>query len=1004
MTRMRRSIRSLWVIALVVTLLAPVLPAAQAGGPGLSGSDASRALRHSVTPAELESRYERTAAWLADWMRTRPSRPPVDPVQQMQTVAEWTVLVHIAADNNLELAGLADLNEMEAVGSSSQVNIVVQIDRSADYVTLDGDWTETRRYYVQQDQDPDKITSPIVDSPGELDTGNADSIGDFATWGIQTYPANKYMLVLWDHGGGWRSHSSDELSGSDINLPDTVAVLERIVAETGIGQFEVVGFDMCLMGQLEVFQAIAPFARFGIGSQENEPGAGWFYVFLDELVRNPAMDGGQLGRHVVDYFMYFLREVLGDRDVYGLAAVDLGQVTPLVNALNQFVDTIEANPQRALSSIGDARNNTIQYGGFDDPQVQGYWSSIDLYRFMELLNDLAPAPEVAQSVSGVMQAVRQFVIYEDHVAALDGSNGVSVYFPMTRKAYKLGGNNERYPIAVPQEMNRWVQFIDIFHGTATTVAENAPGVNILSTYPDVASIYQPAIVTMEVSGRDILRVNYAVTYLKGENERIVLDYDYLVSRTTTASGANIIDWSDGVTQRTFVWEAEVPVLTDGTTSTYALLIPNSDNPNQALVNGLYTPASGDPPLQAQLLFDLAQRQSTALWGLNETASGNLQPFQINVVSGDTFQPQWLTLDANNELVSTSLGETLTLMSAQSITFEKVPAPPGRYAISFVAENVAGVNNLSEAIIEVNNEGLNPALRGYTDLTYGVNFQYPSNWIRPRFTPDGQRLFTGDEATGTLLSLYPYTNVSSAEETDAAIRASWNQLTDLVIQQQRQVEISGLPAYVTDYTYTFNGEARVGAVIAIYVPSQNVGYAFDLDAPASNPAPAQQALQALVSSINFFDVGAVSGTSAWQTVTVADGLVAFPVPVNWTPDQSDGWMLYGPVGNDAVFVGASAVAATGQTNADIAQFWVTQLESSLQNLEVLASEPFYIGGKEWHVVVFTYDGAVKMAGAFFTLAGIGGQDVTFWIEAPDADFDQLYADVFSVILGGFALGG
>lgn len=1004
MAHMRRTIRGLWVIALAVTLLAPAFPAAQAGGQDTSGPDMSSALRHSVTPAALQSDYERTAAWLADWTRTRPPRPPVDPARQTQTVAEWTVLVHIAADNNLELAGLSDLNELEAVGSSPQVNIVVQIDRSADYVTLDGDWTETRRYYVQQDDDPETITSPVVSSPGELDSGSADTIADFAIWGIQTYPANKYMLVLWDHGGGWTSHSSDEDTGSDVTLPDTVAALERIVSETGIGQFEVVGFDMCLMGQLEVYQAIAPFARFGIGSQENEPGAGWFYVFLDELVRNPAMDGGQLGQHVVDYFMYFLREVVGDQDVYGLAAVDLSQSAPLVSALNDFVNTVAANPQRALSAIADARNNTIQYGGFDDPQVQGYWSSVDLYRFMELLADIAPAPEIVQSASGVMQAVRQFVIYEDHVEALDGSNGVAIYFPPTQKAYKLGANNERYPAQTPAELARWVQFLDVFHGTATATVETAPGVNILSTYPDVASIYQPAVVTLEVSGRDILRVNYAVTYLKSENERVVLDYDYLVSRTTTASGANIIDWSDGVTQRTFVWEAEVPVLTDGTTSTYALLIPNSDNPNQALVNGLYTPASGDPPLQAQLLFDLTQRQSTALWGLNETASGNLQPFEITVASGDTFQPQWLTLDANNELASTSLGETLTLMNAQSITFEKVPAPSGRYAISFVAENVAGVNNLSEAIIEVSNEGLNPALRGYTDLTYGVNFLYPSNWIRPRFTPDGQRLFTGDEATGTLLSLYPYTDVSSAEETDAAIRASWNQLADLVIQQQRQVEIGGLPAYVTDYTYTYNGEARVGAVIAIYVPSQNVGYAFDLDAPANNPAPAQQALQALVGSINFFDAGAVAGTSAWQTVAVAGGLVSFPVPANWTPEESDGWTLYGPVGDDAVFVAATAAAATGQTNADLAQSWAGQLQAGVQNLEILASEPFYIGGREWHVVVFTYDGAVKMAGAFFTLAGIGGQDVTFWIEAPDADFDRLYADVFSVILGGFALGG
>jgi len=283
-------------------------------------------------------------------------------------------------------------------------------------------------------------------------------------------------------------------------------------------------------------------------------------------------------------------------------------------------------------------------------------------------------------------------------------------------------------------MDSWVEFLNVFYGTATTTVTSAPQVSIVGVYPDIVSIYEPAILTLEVTGRDILRVNYAVTYVVSENERAVLDFDYLVSRTTTATGANIVNWSDGVTQRTFSWDAEVPVLTDGTTDTYALLLPNLDNPDVLLVNGLYTSVRGGEPIQARLLFDKNTRTSTALWGLNETASGNLQPFELQVEAGDTFQPLWLTLDANNELSDTSLGDTLTLQSVTAITFEKVPAPSGSYAISFVAENVAGANNLSEAIINVNNEGLDQGYRGYTDLTYGVNFRYPSSWIRPRLYP------------------------------------------------------------------------------------------------------------------------------------------------------------------------------------------------------------------------------------------------------------------------------
>ena len=132
-------------------------------------------------------------------------------------------MIHVAADNNLEIAGLWDVNEMEGVGSSSDVNILVEIDRSADYAEDDGDWTETRRYYIQQDNDPNVITSPVMQELGETDTGDPNSVADFAIWGITNYPAQKYMLVLWDHGGAWISHSSDEDTGNDIDLPELAA-------------------------------------------------------------------------------------------------------------------------------------------------------------------------------------------------------------------------------------------------------------------------------------------------------------------------------------------------------------------------------------------------------------------------------------------------------------------------------------------------------------------------------------------------------------------------------------------------------------------------------------------------------------------------------------------------------------------------------------------------------------------------------------------------------------
>ncbi|WP_119072122.1 clostripain-related cysteine peptidase [Aggregatilinea lenta] len=986
----------LWTWLIIAALALPTAAPAQAASRSAQ-SDPALSLRMNADGAD--SVFEQQADYMNQWMASRPSRPPVDPIAQQQTTAAWTVMVYIAADNNLEVAGLVDITEMEAVGSSEDVNIVVQIDRSEDYTTLEGDWTDARRYYIQQDDDVDSISSPVVEQLGEIDSGDPGSVADFATWAVTTYPAEHYMLVLWDHGGAWIGQASDEESGNDLDLPDLVSALDQTIAATGIDKFDVIAFDMCLMGQLEVLETVAPYADYGIASEESIPGPGYFYVFLDELVNDPSLDGRALSTATVDYYMQYYDEVDPDPDnYYGLSVVDFSQSSTMISALDAFSSTVQANPQAVLSAIADARNNTIGYGGYDDPQYYDIWSSVDLYEFAQLLDGITTSPELQQASQGVMDAVESYVVYDRHNDRLDGSHGVAIYFPRNRKSYERAQLSERYPAEVPASMASWIAFIDTFHGTAVETVTTAPTVQVVSVYPTQSSIYEPAVITLDVSGRDILQVNYAVARLTDQG-RVVLDFDYLVSRSTTPTGADIVDWSNGVTTRTFAWDAEVPQLTDGTTATYALMIPNRDNPDLAVVNGLYTPLNGEP-VEAQLVFNLNTRVATALWVFTETPSGTVQPSEAAYQPGDTFQPLLVTLDENNQLSGSTYGDTLTFDREQPVRFDKVPAPDGEYSISFVAENVAGDTTLDETILNVVNNGLDPSLRGYTDLTYGINFLYPAAWIRPRFSPDGKRLFTADLETTTLMSLFPYTDVSSAQETGEAVKASWGDLQDLQVSNEREVDVNGLPAYVADYTYTFNGEARVGAVVAIYVPDQNVGYGFDIDAPASAPDAALTALNALVASINFFSPQDIQGQSAWQTVSAANGLVSFPVPTGWVQETNAGWTLYGPLDDESVFIALTNADASGATNQELAEYWIAQLEGSVSNFQVSASEPYYIGETEWHLVVFTYDDAgTPVAGAFFA-ASVGAQDYTFWIEAPDAQFDQLYADVFSVSLGGF----
>ena len=205
----------------------------------------------------------------------RPTPVPLPSPTFAPDLADWTVMVYLDADNNLELAGLLDLNEMEAAGNADTVNVVVQIDRALGESSGHGDWTDGRRYLIGPDEDPSLITSELVAELGEVNMGDPLALSDFIGWSIRNYPANRYALIIWDHGAGWNGIAFDSDVGvtgtaDHISLLDLQTALQQALAQNGVDRLDVIGFDACLMGQLEVFQAVQPYADYAVGSEELE--------------------------------------------------------------------------------------------------------------------------------------------------------------------------------------------------------------------------------------------------------------------------------------------------------------------------------------------------------------------------------------------------------------------------------------------------------------------------------------------------------------------------------------------------------------------------------------------------------------------------------------------------------------------------------------------------------------------------------------------------------------
>ncbi|HOZ02126.1 MAG TPA: clostripain-related cysteine peptidase, partial [Candidatus Syntrophosphaera sp.] len=153
----------------------------------------------------------------------------------------WTVLVYMAADNNLWQNAALDVNDMESVDIPSNLKLVVQTDMPDSSPYPGG-----QRRLIRKDTYP-QISSPVLADLGPIDSGDPQTLINFVNWGFQHYPSERKMLVIWGHGDNWFKADEpkwicpDDGSGSLISVCNG----ELRSALTGIPQLDILLFDAC---------------------------------------------------------------------------------------------------------------------------------------------------------------------------------------------------------------------------------------------------------------------------------------------------------------------------------------------------------------------------------------------------------------------------------------------------------------------------------------------------------------------------------------------------------------------------------------------------------------------------------------------------------------------------------------------------------------------------------------------------------------------------------------
>jgi hypothetical protein len=669
----------------------------------------------------------------------------------------WLVMLYEDADDKiLEHDVYIDLNEAERAGSSDSVRIVAQVDRFAGAYNGDGNWTGTRRYKVTQGNDLEVVESELVDDLGEENMSDPNTLIDFVTWAVQTFPADKQLLILSDHGMGWpggwsdpapasRGDRSTPLSsalGNQLYLQKLDAALQTIRDRTGLDKLEMIGLDACLMGQVEVLNALAPHARYAVISEETEPALGWAYAsFLQSLEQNPNMGGEELGKLIVDSYVkedQRIRDPQARADLlqqgspmgglFGavelasasqvtsqmerevtLSAVDLSAVPALLDSINDLAFALQQSNQ---SEVARARSYAQSFTSIFGKQVPA--SYLDLGNFVQLLKETRAGEDVSQTADSVLAALQQAVVAEKHGPGKPGASGVSIYFPNSQLYGSPVAGPESYTAIASRFAGEslWDDFL-AFHYTGqsfeaaahqATVPESgtpvtAPGSGTISLSPiqlsdTVAAPGRPVLLSTDVSGPNLGYVYFFTGFHDQQSNSIfVADMDYLESSDTREiDGVFYPVWPEGEFTLEFEWEPLMFAISDGTDTVTALLTPVTygATPEEAtyIVDGIYTYASGDA-LSARLYFrDGLLRQVFGFTGEGTTGA----PREIYPETGDTFTilEQWLDLDSQGKVVkrATEEGGTLTF-GDQMFTWKELDAAQGEYIVGFIAQDLDG---------------------------------------------------------------------------------------------------------------------------------------------------------------------------------------------------------------------------------------------------------------------------------------------------------------------------
>ena len=335
--------------------------------------------------------------------------------------------------------GTKDLNEMISATIGNNMDVIVC---TGGCKSWRNDVISNRNVQIYQIKNGN--IKCLVENAGSASMTDPETLSAFIKWTAAKFPANRTSLIFWDHGGGsLAGYGYDELYPKSGSMP--LGDINKALKSAGI-KYDFIGFDACLMATAETALVLGNYADYLIGSEETEPGIGWYYTnWLTALSADTSTPTIEIGKIIADDFTAKCAKSCPGQSTT-LSIVDLAELSQtLPEKLGAFAEDASSKIKNGeYQQVASARGSSKEFA-----RSQGI-DQVDLVHFATLL-DTSASKKLAGTLTDAVK-------YNRTSGNTANAYGLSIYFPYKKlnkvdsmtNTYEQIGLDEDYTACIRQ--------------------------------------------------------------------------------------------------------------------------------------------------------------------------------------------------------------------------------------------------------------------------------------------------------------------------------------------------------------------------------------------------------------------------------------------------------------------------------------------------------------------------------------------------------------------------